>query len=338
MTKVATSNYPVGILISDIHYNLANLEVADKALRMAIKHANHLRVPVIVAGDLHDTKANLRGECISAILKTFDTAQFNPIVLVGNHDKINEKSEGHSLDFLAHRVILINQITEYQGRVFIPYFSDVLSLKAHLASIPKSKIIIMHQGLKGTNSGEYFQDHSAISVDDLAGRRVISGHYHNRQTTVLPNGGLHDFIGNPFTTNFGEANDPEKGYQILMSDGSLEFVPTELRRHVVLERTIEDLEDPMSIFMGSENDILWVKLSGSSDKLALITKRQLAIDLDISQSFRLDLIPTETKTEATELQTEVLTNQELFDTLIEALTNTDNVRKERLKALWKEFV
>ena len=62
---------PVAILISDVHYNINTLKLADAAMQMAIDEANKLSVPLIVAGDLHDTKANLRGECVNAMLSTF---------------------------------------------------------------------------------------------------------------------------------------------------------------------------------------------------------------------------------------------------------------------------
>ena len=50
---------PIAVLISDIHYNINTLPVADAALRQAIAKANELDVVLIVTGDLHDTKANL---------------------------------------------------------------------------------------------------------------------------------------------------------------------------------------------------------------------------------------------------------------------------------------
>lgn len=317
-------------------------------MRMAIAKANDLGIPLIVAGDLHDTKANLRGECVSAMIKTFGLCAQEPIVLRGNHDALNEKSKEHSLEFLSHLVKLIDEPQAYRskpsglgnypvdtGVFFIPYQHDVNELSAILATVPKKQVIIMHQGLKGSNSGEYFVDRSAISVDDLAGRRVISGHYHNRQTTVLPEGGLHDFIGNPYTLTFGEANDPVKGFQVLYNDGSLEFVPTDLRKHIVIECHASDLSK-CSISINPQ-DLMWVKLTGTTDELAKITKAQLAIDLDIPGPFKLDKIPVDTVVESQE-DTPNVSNPELLDNLIDSLSNTDKERKERLKALWKEFV
>ena len=77
---------PRAVLISDVHYNLQTLPLADAAMRQAIQKANELQVPLIVAGDLHDTKANLRGECINAMLETFNTCEQDIYFLIGNHD------------------------------------------------------------------------------------------------------------------------------------------------------------------------------------------------------------------------------------------------------------
>jgi hypothetical protein len=45
------NKYPIAVIISDVHYNINTLEVADKAMRMAINRANILNIPLIVAGD-----------------------------------------------------------------------------------------------------------------------------------------------------------------------------------------------------------------------------------------------------------------------------------------------
>ena len=93
----------------------------------------------------------------------------------------------------------------------------------------------MHQGIKKSGQSDII-DPTALHAEDVAGLRIISGHYHRRETIPLPDGStIASFIGSPYTLTFGEANDPEKGFQILYDDGSLEFVPTNLRKHVIIE-------------------------------------------------------------------------------------------------------
>ncbi len=228
---------PIAVMLSDVHYDLNSLELADRATNIAINKANELNVPLIIAGDLHNTKANLRGECIYKIRRTLQRCSVTPYVMVGNHDKINEKSEQHALHFLEDIAVLVDEPMDMPltGSHGIPYYHDVEELRTYLKTLDKGSTLIMHQGIQGSNAGEYFQDKSALRPEDVAGFRVISGHYHQRQTIQLPQGGTWDYVGNPYTVNFGEANDPPKGFQILYSDGSLEFVPTNLRKHVIID-------------------------------------------------------------------------------------------------------
>jgi hypothetical protein len=53
---------PVAVLISDVHFNLSTLELASSAMKMAQNRAVELNVPLVVAGDLTDHKAIIRGE------------------------------------------------------------------------------------------------------------------------------------------------------------------------------------------------------------------------------------------------------------------------------------
>lgn len=343
---------PIAVLISDVHYSLPTLQLADAAMRMAIDKANNLKVPLIVCGDLHDTKANLRGECMNAMINTFQQCKIPPYVLRGNHDSINEKSTEHSLGFLEavhygskdydcpeEYPELIVKTGEYNTFIhdlnlhFIPYEHDVNELRAYLKAMPKGSTLIMHQGIEGSNSGDYIQDKSAINPQDVAGMRVISGHYHTRQTIKLPGDGIWDYVGNPFTLNYAEANDPPKGYQILMSDGSLEFMPTNLRKHVVFEGTMSSLEYDMP-GLGLTDDLAWVKIKDKRENL-ILGKAEVAKRLKFQIPFRLDLIPTDSKTQA-DMRLN-LSQGPLLDYLIDSLTNTSDEQKTRLKQTWKDL-
>ncbi len=327
---------PIAVIISDVHYSLANLKLADAAMQQAIGKANNLRVPLIVSGDLHDSKANLRGECVNAMVETFKLCDSPPYIIIGNHDKINEKFDGHSLNFLsAYAMVIDKPVYQHKLGWLIPYYHDVEALRTFIKGIQTCKQLIMHQGVLGSNMGDYIQDKSALSLADVAGFRVISGHYHARQTIELPKMGKWDYIGNPYTVSFGEANDPEKGFQILMSDGSLEFVPTKLRKHVIYESYADlDVFNRLSAYDFAErDDLLWVKITGTHEELQKITRNKIAKVLN-KETFKLDLIPLDTKTEAPAKQ---LNNTEMLDGLIDSMTNTSDERKARLKELWRHL-
>lgn len=337
---------PVAVLISDIHYNINTLPLADAALRQAVNKANELRIPLIIAGDLHDTKANLRGECVTAMIATLDGVKHDCYILVGNHDRINEKSVYHSLTFLDRpklnviTEIFVAPIAVSDSFIYlIPYHHDPDDLRGNLSRIPKGSTLIMHQGLEGSNMGDYIQDKSAINHEDVENFRVISGHYHARQDIKTGPNGLWSYIGNPYTLGWGEANDPPKGFQILMDDGSLQFVPTNLRKHIVYEQTVEQLYDAFNVPPKvNKGDLLWIKVTGTKEDIQKLTKWDIGETLGYSESdFRLDLIPldTITKTAASSIEK---TQPELLDSFIDSISNTSDDRKVRLKALWRKHV
>lgn len=326
---------PIAVITSDVHYDLATLEVADQVMNQAISKANALNVPLIVAGDLHNSKANLRGECVSRMIKTFKLATIPPILLIGNHDKIHEKSEDHSLEFLRPYCTIIDKPTKglLPGWTLIPYQYDLAVLKEYLAKLPPKRNLIMHQGVQGSLSGEYIIDRTAISRDDVAGHRVISGHYHTRQQILLDDGGLWSYIGNPYTLGFGEHKDPEKGFQILHDNSSMTFVPSNVRVHRVLETTVGTLVPWKDIGPG---DPLWVKISGTNEELTNLDKETIGHRLEITEDFRLDLIPLDTKPDI--VVNNDLPQSDILDQTIDNLVNTDYDRKERLKTLWKTLI
>src|SRR5258708_4901840 len=94
---------------------------------LAITKANELAVPLLVCGDLHDSKANIRGEYIKTILDVYRLLEVPSFTIVANHDRINEKSEEHSLEFLRHMTELIEEpkYIESINSYIIPYHHDV---------------------------------------------------------------------------------------------------------------------------------------------------------------------------------------------------------------------
>lgn len=337
--------FPVAVLISDIHYNINTLEVADSALNRAVGIANELDVPLIIAGDLHDTKANIRGECADAILRTIQKAKRMPYILRGNHDSLNEKSSKHSLSFLREFSFLIEEPKIYSGVgrvfytiVFIPYCHDTTQIQDFLSKLSDSRTIVMHQGITGANTGHYIQDKSAIPKEWLREHRVISGHYHTRQTVELGKVkensiGLFDYIGNPYTLTFGEVNDPDKGIQILYDDNSLEFMDLGLRKHQIID--INACDEAIAVNI-PEDSILWVKVRGTAQELSKFNKQSVKTLFSIKQPFKLDLIKTES-TFSLPSKAENITAPNLFDSIID--TNiSDAETKTRLTAYWKQFL
>lgn len=330
---------PIAIIISDVHYNIQTLPLADAAMRQAINMANELKIPLVVAGDLHDTKANMRAECINAMIQTFNICETSCYILRGNHDAISEKSNEHSLNFLGPIVCVIDKPTKRTNinAYLIPYYHNIEELRSYLKTVPPSSAIIMHQGLQGSLVGDYIIDKSAITHEYVADFRGVSGHYHARQDikTGRPRKGhvgMFSYVGNPFTLGFGEANDPEKGFRVLNNDGSLDFIPTNLRKHVIVE--IKDGLVTKSSTTINPEDRVWVKYHGTREQLLAVNKQRIAEGLVLKQDFRLDLIPTDKNTNLQKVPKNG-TSGELLDNLIDSMSDVSIGRKGRLQRLWK---
>ena len=142
------------------------------------------------------------------------------------------------------------------------------------------------------------------------------------------------YIGNPYTLNFGEAKDPDKGFQILMDDGTLEFVPTNLRRHIVIGVTINDKGDLVADRRATNpDDLVWVKVTGNSARIAEWGKEAIGQTLFLPGPFRYEATPDATQAEVSE-STKGLSQVDILDRMIDAL-EVPTQQKEDLKSLWK---
>jgi hypothetical protein len=117
-----------------------------------------------------------------------------------------------------------------------------------------------------------------------------------------------------------------------MSDGSLEFVPTNLRRHIVVNHPYDE---PVSPINSKPDDLVWLKL----EKSLVEDKNYWKNALKIAGDFKIEIIPEERHSMRELLESfQPQSQQELLDNMIDSLTNTDEFRKKRLKELWKALV
>lgn len=341
---------PAAVLISDIHFSVPTLELASLALVKAQLKAVTLEVPLIICGDTMDGKAILRAECVNNLMRMLSVSDApKTYLLVGNHDLCNEKGDDHALNFAFGLCEIVDK-PKYvhlgdMGVLLIPYQSNPETiktiLKQNLEDAEYTRTVIMHQGLQTAQMGHYIQDKTSLSPAVFSDHRIISGHYHRRQDIKCGRPkkggiGLFSYIGNPYTLNFGEANDPEKGFQILMDNGLLEFVPTNLRKHVVWELGYKDRSKIKFTAVNSE-DLVWMKLYGTKSELMTVDKNELGKLLLGHSNFKLELIPVPEKQLKVVNQDSKQTPIQLFDTLIDSLQDTTE-QKAYMKDLYKEIL
>ncbi len=341
MEMKTNNKYPVAVLISDIHFTVATLELAAVSFLRAQFKAKILGVPLIVMGDTLDSKAVMRAECVNRLLQLVSVKDAPQMIfVVGNHDLVNEKSKDHSLNFLKPYATVIDKpqfgyCKEIQCLI-IPYQADPDVIKSILEDKehPAPRLILMHQGIDTADSGDYIQDKTAIPAAWVSNFRVISGHYHARQDIKTGKDGLFSYCGNPYTLTFGEAHDPAKGYQILYNDYTLEFVPTNLRKHIIHEA--DNVLSLAACPKVTSDDLLWIKITGDKEFFAKCTKKYVAGYAGLDHDFRLELIPRQlvTNTDSTLINTP---KDLALDSVIDNISTFPADKKKRLKDLWRNL-
>lgn len=334
---------PIAVITGDVHFTPGTLDLATEVVRQVLSKAQELGVPAILNGDTLDSKAIIRAECANALIELLVKFHVKVYINTGNHDLINEKSKESSLNFLrpyATVIDFIKYIPEINSYI-VPYHSESKDLEAALKRIPKYSRLIMHQGVMGADLGHYAQDKSSLATEIFSNFRVVASHYHRRQDIVCGetqdnNIGLFSYLGNPYSLSFGEANDGPKGYSILMDDGSLEFVPTNLRRHLILRlnKYTEAKPYPNDLEI-KKDDRVWLKVEGPYSEIASVPKSYYGVSLPNGDDFKLEKIYTDIP--KLEIKTENLTDTQVLDSIIEA-TDESDAQKQTLKELWREIL
>lgn len=227
------------VAISDVHICLKHLEVSLQVLRTSLEHARSKDVPLVIAGDLNDTKAVMRSEWVKALIQLFkEFADVRIHVLVGNHDLNNKNSSSHSLEFLQllENVKLHDQPTSvsFMGVEFdlIPY---MVHKEDFLEAINGSSVskVICHQGFMGAFMGDYVVDESSVDPKELKDKEIVlSGHYHKHQWV----GDNIMYFGSPYTVNFGEHLQSKFYWEVEEVGEKIHPKPimTDVRRHIQL--------------------------------------------------------------------------------------------------------
>lgn len=332
---------PVCVIINDIHFSVPTLKLASAALRQAQKTAYDLSVPLVIAGDLLDSKAIIRAECANELISIFDNdLRISTYIIPGNHCMLNEKGDGHALNFLKPYVNIVDRPTYIRqiSATLIPYQNDVAKLQEILDGIPKGSRIISHQGVQTAYMGHYVQDKTSLPKEAFSDFRVVSGHYHRAQDIKCGRPqkgavGLFSYTGNPYTLNFSESSDGPKGYAILNDDGTLTHLPTNLRRHTIIEWTYGT---PHTVPQVNEDDLVWLKVTGPASEIKKLSKDEYAHMFMLPHSnYKLDLLP-----EISSLHVPVetpKTEAETLDLIVDRLKET-STQKEYLKILWREVM
>lgn len=247
----------IALILADIHIrdNNSSLigEIFDQALVVCM---NNKITTMIIVGDVFEYK---KSQPLST-LKTFDreirkvvNAGIEFIFFPGNHDKVDESSVESYLDIYEFYkgVTLIREesVMDVNGMeiYFLPYFSTEeyvrrLAILSSDNSETDRPILLTHIGVEGglSHNGGDIKIGMKLSLFDKF-YRVYSGHYHNRNEISEKFG----YIGSVYPSTFGEDN--EKGFTMLMDDGSVTYFKSFFKPYNTEEINITEFSDDQII-------------------------------------------------------------------------------------------
>ncbi|MBF0648610.1 metallophosphoesterase [Dysgonomonas sp. GY75] len=249
MTKTI---FPCVLMINDIHISKDNIPDFNANWNEALQICEKLQIKLIaLGGDLFQSRAAQALDVLLAVYDALADAEIKGIAVVitnGNHDLVDQEAiRGYCHVFGRHANVTVVDdfltLTENNWDFalhMIAYFPESGSFTDKLNALihrgldaGKKNYLYIHEGINGALAHPSDNELPAHIFSDFD--RVFAGHYHDR--TVIPGTNI-EYIGSSRQHNFGE--DEEKGYTILYTDGTQEFIKNKANtRFMVLDIPVE---------------------------------------------------------------------------------------------------
>lgn len=279
------------LLLNDIHVSKDNIPeyLANwhEALEVCVTH--DIR-EIAFGGDMFQSRSSQTLDVLLAVHDALLEAEHSGIRIIlanGNHDKVNQENvRGYCHVFDQHpNVTMVDAFytvarEEWDFVLHIgAYFPEEGTFAERLkewqstnAVDGKLNYLYVHEGVNGALGQPNGKELPVKVFKDFD--RVFVGHYHNR-TRVKPN---IEYIGSSRQANFGE--DEEKGYTLLYTDGSTEFVKNTVNvRYQVIDvdasRVSVHLKDRLEEIRSDGRYRTKVRVHGTSTETAHVDKEQL---------------------------------------------------------------
>ena len=288
----------LALLINDIHISKDNIDEFNKNWNEAVKICQMEGISeIIVGGDMFTERSSQTLAVLLAVKHALDYAVHRGIrvtIAEGNHDIVDKEAfEGYNHLWIGQKdidVIDTYRILSWEGCDFVlavmSYFPENGSFLdwldkmrdaaiIHYGDVVRSEqdiILYIHEGVQGA-LGSMEVDGEVPQEPLLDYKSVLCGHYHNR---IKLKGTDIQYIGSSRQHNFGE--DEEKGYTILYSDGSTDFVKNEVN---IRYKTVEIDYDNINVLNGYFSDDTYknyrvrVKVHCTEQQAKIFDKQQL---------------------------------------------------------------
>ena len=243
---------PFALLMNDIHVRKDNIAEFQKNWDEALSICQGYKIQeIVIGGDLWMSRSSQNLSTLMAVKDAIKKAKhINITIAAGNHCKVDpERYESYSHIFSEYPYVdviddyAIYDISDTATLYVMSYFPENGSFIERLNGLKEDldstrfNVLYIHEGIRGGLAQATEDELPADIFDDFDSTLV--GHYHDRKTIA----GTHIlYVGASRQHNFGE--DEEKGYTILYTDGSNEFIKNQVNtRFKTIEVTPADLKN-----------------------------------------------------------------------------------------------
>lgn len=285
--------WPYALLINDIHADKSNLQEFEINMGEALAICKEKGIKeLVIGGDLWQSRS---AQALSVLMSVrnmilkFVDAGIEVVIAEGNHCKVDQESNlGYSHIFANYPLVtvvndfMVEDIDNGLTLGVIGYFPENGSFVDKLNELKSGEdvgkmILYIHEGINGALSQNNEKELAPDIFKDF--KLVLVGHYHDRCKI----GKNIEYIGASRQHNYGE--DELKGYTILYSDGSTEFIQNQANlRFTTITIRPEDIADRKADIEKAieEGKRVKVKIECHTDEAPAIDKQSL-LDLGVSK-------------------------------------------------------
>lgn len=265
---------------NDIHLKNENIDVVMDLIVQMCDLADKVGCDdLLMLGDIFDARpAQKQGVLIAFnnILDYIGSRNKTVHIISGNHDKSNYLShDSYLTPYENHPAInLINTPKYLKNKgasfdmYFIPYYDEnkmwIKEYEALISEHPiaEKSILFSHIAVTGSvnNDGTTIENSlSPLLFKDFF--KVFLGHYHNFSQV-----GKNIFhLQSPYQTSFGEDN--QKGFTLIYSDGSHEFVKSKFKEYKTITVDVDSLTSKEIKELSKSEGNIRIEIKGDKNKI-----------------------------------------------------------------------
>ena len=204
------------------------IEVLKQILDYIKTHKPHM---VVILGDVFHRYLPDTQKVFYSFLSKISAPEV--VVLVGNHDLVDESKRKHKIVLHAGSVVNEPKVLEKNGirYGFVPFYRDVEFVDFTIKNM-QADVVFAHVDIMGFYYSEF-----GVSPDDLRRFKLfVNGHYHNPQRigNILLAGAVMDF-------SFSDVGHNQKGVWLIEDTEIVKFLPLKYKRFIAVSE--EELQN-----------------------------------------------------------------------------------------------